>query len=221
MSSIYSCDIPPRVWGREARHHGGKKIYLQCFLKNTPKCVSILWFSQLQIHSNFYTSFKLLKFGHEVNIISINSFLSGSYLEHLKRKCISSSTSPELHCWQRLWCRGIPWYLPIIRSIRCCMNGLGQHLLPIVRVSDWFGVVNYISLILNKPLEYIGIENYKAIYKFTYTITGKQKWTQRLAQCKHTFIYDFILHIYSFNRSDLFVTVIMCLNLRTFGLFLK
>jgi hypothetical protein len=30
-----------------------KKIYLQCFLKNTPKCVSILWFSQLQIHSNF------------------------------------------------------------------------------------------------------------------------------------------------------------------------
>jgi hypothetical protein len=84
---------------------------LQCFLKNTPKCVSILWFSQLQIHSNFYTSFKLLKFGHEVNIISINSFLSGSYLEHLKRKCISSSTSPELHCWQSLWCRGIPWYL--------------------------------------------------------------------------------------------------------------
>ena len=42
----------------------------------------------------------------------INSFLSGSYLEHLKRKCISSSTSPELHCWQSLWCRGIPWYLP-------------------------------------------------------------------------------------------------------------
>lgn len=112
MSSIYSCDIPPRVWGREARHQAEKKIYLQCFLKNTPKCVSILWFSQLQIHSNFFTSFKLLKFGHEVNIISINSFLSGSYLEHLKRKCISSSTSPELHCWQSLWCRGIPWYLP-------------------------------------------------------------------------------------------------------------
>ena len=43
---------------------------------------------QLQIHSNFFTSFKLLKFRHEVNIISINSFLSGSYLEHLKRKCI-------------------------------------------------------------------------------------------------------------------------------------
>ena len=116
MSNIYSCDIPPRVWGREARHQGGgkekKRIYLQCFLKNTPKCVSILWFSQLQIHSNFFISFKLLKFGHEVNIISTNSFLSGSYLEQLKRKCISSSTSPELHCWQSLWCRGIPWYLP-------------------------------------------------------------------------------------------------------------
>ena len=38
----------------------------------------------------------------------------------------------------------------------------------------------YISVFLNKPFQYIGIVNYKTIYKYTCTITvtEKQKWTQ-------------------------------------------
>jgi hypothetical protein len=47
---------------------------------------------------------------------SCNNFLQLNPQEifyWLRRKLISSSTSPESHCPHNLWCGGIPWYLPV------------------------------------------------------------------------------------------------------------
>ena len=54
------------------------KIYLQCFLKNTPKCVSILWFSQLQILPN-----SICKWWEETLNLHI-LFLSSKFLINFK-----------------------------------------------------------------------------------------------------------------------------------------
>jgi hypothetical protein len=84
---FFICSFPWYPASLPQTRGGMSQLYMLDISRNTQTLGA-----QLQIHSNFFTSFKLLKFGHEVNIISINSFLSDSYLEHLKRICISSSS---------------------------------------------------------------------------------------------------------------------------------
>jgi hypothetical protein len=82
---------------------------------------------------NWHISFKTKSFSHVINHTNISSILKFWKLIHviptiLKRyylvlpsfeqdikKCISSSISPELHCWHILDFRGVPLYIDLIQ----------------------------------------------------------------------------------------------------------
>jgi hypothetical protein len=63
------------------------------------------------------------------------------------------------------------------------------------------------------------VSGYVSQFFIELIVTVKQKWTQWLAQS--TQMTSIILHNFKTKRSDFFVMVIMCLNLRTFGLFVS
>lgn len=86
--------------------------YLQFRPVNLQRSFKIIGSSQFISQTNFSCGFSLIKFLHDLDIVSYSCSLCSLNLEQYTEKWISSSTSPESHRWQILWCGGIPRYLP-------------------------------------------------------------------------------------------------------------
>ena len=89
---------------------------------------------------------------------------------------------------------------------------------PTVNGGSLFFLLVYI-FISYKLLEYICIENYKTIYKYM-QLQGNRNGHSNSPRAHTPSFMTFII-LPNFNRSDVFITVIMCSNLRRSGLFLK
>jgi hypothetical protein len=109
---------PPRVqcrrtkWNRNVRKKKKSLQYLQINWHISFKTKS---FSHVINHKNISSILKFWKLIHVIPTILKRSCLVLSYFEQDIKKCISSSISPELHCWYILDSGGVPLYIDLIQ----------------------------------------------------------------------------------------------------------
>ena len=93
------------------------------------------WYKNVHPHRSLTSKknswgFNCRKLLHDWDIVLNSCCRSSLNLLQLRRKWISSSTSPESHCPHNLWCVGIPWYLPVSLCRQCAeILSFVKHLL--------------------------------------------------------------------------------------------
>ena len=99
-------------WNRNVRK---KKNHLQYLQINWHISFKTKSFSHVINHKNISSILKFWKLIHVIPTILKRSCLVLSYFEQDIKKCISSSISPELHCWHILDSGGVPLYIDPIQ----------------------------------------------------------------------------------------------------------